>query len=170
MTLQIKLLQLLLTVLVVTGCAVGQNDFNCSAGDENALCASSRTIYKATDGELKENQEIIYVQDGEKKVTTLDELNEINGLGVNSASHHTTTAEQADMSAPFTFSYDGEVLRKDVKVLRVWVAPWVDNDGDLHLSKLVYTDIEERKWEVGSVNKNTSTLIKAHVKPVAAQK
>lgn len=76
------LLFLPLSIAVLTGCTVGQSEFNCSAGDENALCASSRTIYKATDGEIKENETITYVKDGEKQQITLEELNKVNGLGV----------------------------------------------------------------------------------------
>lgn len=77
---------------------------------------------------------------------------------------------ESKVSVPFTFSYDGQVLRKDVKVLRIWVAPWVDKSDDLHLSTLVYTDIEKRKWEVGTVDSQAPALVKPHLKkPVTAQ-
>ncbi|GAM71767.1 conjugative transfer protein traV [Vibrio sp. JCM 19236] len=167
------LLFLPLSIAVLTGCTVGQSEFNCSAGDENALCASSRTIYKATDGEIKENETITYVKDGEKQQITLEELNKVNGLGVSeqqeknsegSISETQKRMGESKVSVPFTFSYDGQVLRKDVKVLRIWVAPWVDKSDDLHLSTLVYTDIEKRKWEVGTVDSQAPALVKPHLK------
>ncbi|GAD89951.1 conjugal transfer protein TraV [Vibrio halioticoli NBRC 102217] len=167
-----NLLFLSLSFGLVTGCSIGQSEFNCASGDENSLCASSRTIYKASNGEMKENDEIIYVSNGERKSITLDELNETNGLGVSSESISETkkSVGESNVSVPFSFSYDGDVLRKDVKVLRIWVAPWVDTSDDLHLSTLVYTDIEKRKWEVGTINKESQRLIKPHLKkPVSVQ-
>ncbi|PMK78544.1 type IV conjugative transfer system protein TraV [Vibrio breoganii] len=173
------LLFLPLSVAVLTGCTVGQSEFNCSAGDENALCASTRTIYKATDGEIQENETITYVKDGEVQQITLSELNEIKGLGVSvnhdvaedgSISETQKPMIKSKVAVPFSFSYDGQVLRKDVRVLRIWVAPWVDKSDDLHLSTLVYTDIEKRKWEVGTVDEQAPKIVKPHLKkPVTAQ-
>lgn len=150
---------------LLSGCTVGQSEFNCSAGDDNALCGSSRTIYKATDGELKENTNLTYIKDGTVHQTSLAELDKLK----NSSEQPSQQGEISEISnpkrqlksdVPFSFSYDGEVLRKDVKVQRIWIAPWVDSSDDLHLSTLVYTDIENRKWEVGTVQESTSPTTK----------
>jgi conjugal transfer pilus assembly protein TraV len=145
-----NILAALSLVTLLSGCSVlsvGQDEFNCSAGDENALCASSRTIYRATDGEIQENEKITYVKDGEVHQTNLSELKKFNSnLGISENSAHQA---QSSMKAAPQFSYDGEVLRHDVKVLRVWIAPWIDKSDNLHSSQLIYTDIEQRKWEIG---------------------
>jgi conjugal transfer pilus assembly protein TraV len=140
---------LFLAVSGLTGCTVGQSDFNCSAGDENALCGSSRTIYHATDGDLQENETITFIEDGETRQVSLNELKKIKGGAV--SEKKTSVSESSHNAVPFSFSYDGNVLRKDVEVMRIWIAPWVDKSDDLHLSTLFYTDIEKRKWEVGSI-------------------
>lgn len=145
----------------LTGCTVGQSDFNCSAGDDNALCASSRTIYRATNDDLVENEEITYIKDGEVHQTSLSELNglkrslddgEETGRGAilekNSSVQH---FNHSNNDVPFQFSFDGNVLRKDVEVLRIWIAPWTDKTDNLHLSTVIYTDIENRKWEIGTI-------------------
>lgn len=143
------------SVGILSGCTVGQSEFNCSAGDDNALCGSSRTIYRATDGELKENTTLTYIKDGKVHQTTLAELDKLKNpnaqpLQKSKISEISNSKGQLNQGVPFSFSYDGKVLRKEVQVLRIWIAPWVDKSDDLHLSTLVYTDIENRKWEVGT--------------------
>ncbi|NAX35471.1 type IV conjugative transfer system lipoprotein TraV [Vibrio sp. V27_P1S3P104] len=152
----ITLAGLFVTSISITGCTVGQNDFNCSAGDENALCASSRTIYEATNGELKTNDRITYVRDGDKQQVTLKELKEIRNSEISIPTISSEISGRVGQSnyAPFSFSYDGEVLRKNVRVFRVWIAPFVDTKDNLHLSSMVYTDIESRSWQLGTVDPN----------------
>jgi conjugal transfer pilus assembly protein TraV len=40
-------------------------------------------------------------------------------------------------------------LRSQAKVMRIWIAPWEDQHGDLHASGLVFTEIEARRWNLG---------------------
>ena len=152
-------LQLLfITALIgaISGCSVGQNDFNCSAGDENALCGSARTIYQATDGDLKTKDTLIYIKDGEKKQVTLKELNKSQESDKDHAFliSEISNPKANSLGIPHTFSYDGDVLRKDVRVMRVWIAPFVDANDNLHMSSMVYTDIAQRSWELGTTNPN----------------
>lgn len=159
----VKAIGVLLSAALLGGCAVGQSEFNCSAGDENALCGSSRTIYRATDGTLVTNDTLTYIEDGEPRQITLDELKDIENKQKNkkvaSGISEISTYGAKFNYVPQSFSFDGDVLRKDVKVLRVWVAPFVDTNDDLHLSSMVYTDIEQRSWELGTVNPNSKTRI-----------
>lgn len=143
--------------LFLGGCSVGQNDFNCSKGDENALCASSRTIYHATSGDIKENTDITYIKDGEVHQTNLAELESLQNPKMKISETKKYGGEYNNV--PFSFSYDGNVLRKDVEVLRIWVAPFVDRNDDLHMSTLVYTDIENRKWNIGVQSSSTTSKI-----------
>ncbi|BBM67922.1 hypothetical protein VA249_45680 (plasmid) [Vibrio alfacsensis] len=151
-------LSAMFAAILLGGCAVGQNDFNCSAGDDNALCASSRTIYEATDGELVTNDTLTYIEDGEKKQITLEELklikNQQNKKYLPESISEISTYGGQSSYVPHSFSFDGDVLRKDVEVLRVWIAPFVDTNDDLHLSSMVYTDIKQRSWELGIANPN----------------
>lgn len=157
----IRLVTALAGVSALSGCSIGQNEFNCSSGDGNALCGSSRTVYKATDGDLKENNTLTFIEEGEVRQITIDELNDIKNGGI--LEKNSTMQKYSTNDVPFSFSYDGEVLRKDVKVMRIWVAPWVDKSDDLHLSTMIYTDIEKRKWEVGTVLPESQTGVKPHL-------
>lgn len=43
---------------------------------------------------------------------------------------------------------DGMPLRSTPRVLRLWIKPWEDADGDLHDQTYVYLAIEEGRWMV----------------------
>lgn len=40
-------------------------------------------------------------------------------------------------------------LRSAPKVLRVWVAPWIDRDGDLHQKSYLYVVVDTGRWAIG---------------------
>lgn len=40
-------------------------------------------------------------------------------------------------------------LRSAPKVLRVWVAPWIDHEGDLHQKSYLYVVIDSGQWAIG---------------------
>ncbi|WP_413694395.1 TraV family lipoprotein [Psychromonas sp. KJ10-2] len=48
--------------------------------------------------------------------------------------------------------------------MRIWIAPWTDKSDDLYLSSLIYTDIENRKWNILNVSeKNSKSFVKPHL-------
>jgi conjugal transfer pilus assembly protein TraV len=64
----------------------------------------------------------------------------------------------ADMRAIYT----SEPLRQAPLVLRIWVAPFEDEEGDLHDQSIFYTQVHTGRWMVDS----TQALIRAQYKPV----
>ena len=42
----------------------------------------------------------------------------------------------------------GEPIRSQPKVLRVWIAPWEDADGDLHDQSYVYVVADPGRWGI----------------------
>lgn len=40
-------------------------------------------------------------------------------------------------------------IRTPAQVMRIWVAPWEDTNGDLIVSGYIYTEIEPRRWVIG---------------------
>lgn len=42
--------------------------------------------------------------------------------------------------------FSGTPIRSAPKVLRVWIAPWEDTDGDLHDQSYVYLTIDQGRW------------------------
>lgn len=40
-------------------------------------------------------------------------------------------------------------IRSAPKIMRVWIAPWIDDEGDLHQEGFLYMVVDEGKWAVG---------------------
>jgi conjugal transfer pilus assembly protein TraV len=76
-----------------------------------------------------------------------------NGPGCASVSHvyaeiHRDNTEQAvtpPKGLPQTIK-PGDPLREPERVLRVWIAPWVDVDGDYHDQSYVYLLLDHGRW------------------------
>jgi conjugal transfer pilus assembly protein TraV len=45
----------------------------------------------------------------------------------------------------------GAAIRSTSRVLRVWIAPWEDSDGDLHEEALVHVLIDTGRWLIEHV-------------------
>lgn len=43
----------------------------------------------------------------------------------------------------------GDAYRESAKIMRIFVAPWEDERGDLHMGGVIYSEIEPRKWRIG---------------------
>lgn len=59
-------------------------------------------------------------------------------------------AAQDPPALPVAYGADGTLpLRMPAEVMRIWIAPWVNKDGDLELSSYVFTELRERTWQIG---------------------
>lgn len=57
----------------------------------------------------------------------------------------------ANAPRPYMPEMEGNTLpiRTPAQVMRIWVAPWENAEGDLMMSGLVYTEVQKRRWQVG---------------------
>lgn len=60
---------------------------------------------------------------------------------------HARAREESPEGWPETIR-PGDPLRSGERVLRVWVAPWVDADGDFHDQSYVYLVVDHGRWIV----------------------
>lgn len=51
--------------------------------------------------------------------------------------------------APVPLHDAHSIARLPAQVMRIWVAPWTDERGDLHRPSHIYTEIVSRRWAVG---------------------
>lgn len=49
-----------------------------------------------------------------------------------------------------------EPFRVPAKVMRIFIAPWEDEQGDLHMGGYVFSEVEPRKWSVGATAVNVN--------------
>lgn len=69
------------------------------------------------------------------------------------------TAAAADRSGLPEMNTGAIALRTPARVLRIWIAPWEDDRGDLHMPGL-YTEVENRRWQVGLPEPNERDSIR----------
>ena len=69
-------------------------------------------------------------------------------------------ASPALMAAPFS----GQALRSGPKVLRIWVAPIEDADGDLHDQRFMYVTVNTGRWMIEANRMNIQRQFKPVIK------
>lgn len=121
-------LLLLAASFAAAGCAVGQSGYSCAGIPEGVQCENARTVLeasKATDGPV-----------------------------TSAAVEHSERSDGASHVGLLAGMVPAEVsgavpLRTPSRVMRIWYAPWENESGDLHVAKIVYTEIEARRWTIG---------------------
>jgi conjugal transfer pilus assembly protein TraV len=67
------------------------------------------------------------------------------------ATDATTTDPVSDALVGTTASLRNAALRSPARVLRLWIAPWEDADGDLHEASFLHVVIDTGRWLVERV-------------------
>lgn len=155
-------LSTLLFVLVLPACAIGGGGRFACPHPDGVTCMSPTAIYRATDDRRHlESPSAASASSGKQRSATAsrhpeDALRETpeggarraadpgyrveaDGLRLVDADARWSGVELAPETSPY---------RTAAQVLRIWIAPWEDESGDLHLASRVYTEIEGRRWLV----------------------
>ena len=53
-------------------------------------------------------------------------------------------------------------VRTPATVMRIWIAPWIDKNDDLHLPSHLYTEVEPRKWSIGALPNVGASVVVPH--------
>jgi len=61
----------------------------------------------------------------------------------------------------------GSAIRSNPRVLRLWIAPWEDADGDLHEEALVHVLVDSGRWLIEHVRPAARSRVDAVAPPVA---
>lgn len=132
---------MLLAVLPLGGCAFSgltgaEKDFQCKAPD-GVLCTSVSGVYaNSMEGNLP-------AQKAEKPVAALPFGKKPTGdEGMVGVANRSFSPKALD--APNS----GDPLRIPPLVLRVWVSPWEDADGDLNDQHYFYTVVHSGRWMI----------------------
>jgi conjugal transfer pilus assembly protein TraV len=130
-----------LSAAMLSGCGsmmnIGESEFSCPGNVENGYkCMNVRDLYKATDGPSSSIGKKLPTPGADSAQNGL--VKKLQPAEVNPVGHEPTPW----MDKPLP-------IRSQAKVMRVWVAPYEDEVGDLNAPGLVYTEIESRRWNVG---------------------
>ena len=133
----------LATLISLSGCTPR---YSCKGFPDKRTCLSATEAYRATDTrDVADN--VLEEED------TLSSLSPV----------HLQPDPERVTAAPY---------RSAPRVLKIWLAPYEDTEGDLHLPGTVYTELESRRWMIGqAVPKGTSVLkpLKASGPPSLSQ-
>ncbi len=125
--------------LTVAGCGwmgIGKSDFACPGGSTDGVrCLSARQVYQATErsdtvrptaGPGSEDRE-------SANMAGMPPLPPVQGTG----------------KIPLPTLRQPLPIRTQAQVMRIWMAPWEDESGDLHADGYLYTEVEGRRWNLG---------------------
>lgn len=73
-----------------------------------------------------------------------DENNKTQGKGAGSVPNYVFASE------PNSRDLQPVPVLEQAKVMRVWIAPWVDANKDLHWPGLMFTEVHPREWHFGN--------------------
>ena len=146
MNLTRSLLLIALTALS-TGCATGRTKYQCPT-DTGAACMGMVEMYEATN-----NSDRVIGRGDDERGRSRDDRGDRD---VRVAGDDLQFAAPA---APAVYLPTQLPVRAPAKVMRIWVAPWVDDSGDLHLAGHLFTEIEGRKWSVGDDGVDTVPVL-----------
>jgi len=137
-------------VAFLGGCGGG---FSCKNSIGGINCEPVSKVYeKLLTGEIynRTPKNIKYERSGYKSTT--DMADSYSGPSDTSAKS-SVAIETSPIGIVNRLKYDESVpLAKEKKKIAIWIAPWIDADGDLHKPEMIYSEIEEPvKWNIGEV-------------------
>ena len=137
---------LVLLTALLGGCAT---QYGCKGMPDDPTCLSTTEAYQFTDKALPETPKV--------EATVQTDL---------SVSKLSSVPRQ-----PVPKIDDPTPIRTPAQVMRIWIAPWEDSEGDLMVSNYVYTEVEPRRWMIGKSAPTLSpTLIPLQVEQRAPEK
>ncbi len=140
------------TLLIgLAGCTT---QYGCKGLPEDPACLSAVEAYQITD---KSNST---VRPNDASAPVMGKPGSSTSSAQGSASTLAGTDNRRANSAPVPKIDDPTPVRTPSKVMRIWVAPWEDSDGDLNVSGYLFTELEPRRWMVGKAAPSVATSLK----------
>jgi len=142
-------------LVALSGCAaVGQPDFSCNGMPGNVTCMDAMTVYELTndpalDAALRAEVARL-TQEGEKNIDTKAVIARIKQT--RSYTQVGSTTLMAALSQPMP-------VLEPARVVRIWVAPWIDNKGDLHMPGYLFSEITPRRWSFGEAEVGNTRVL-----------
>lgn len=144
-------------IAVLGGCSsmlnIGSSEYGCPGMPGGVQCMSARDVYAATnDGNVplpmkKEDTE--GVRDKQASSQQFEQRSE--QPAPNDVVANYVAPRLPDQPIP---------IRTPAQVMRIWIAPWEDANGDLNTTGYVYTEIEPRRWVLGEAAGESAPVLR----------
>ena len=135
---------LLLFIVLASGCAaMGKSDFSCGGPTPGVGCLPSSQVYEITNDPELTNA----VTDAlEAAATSGEEFDTQEVVAKVRANYQPEIAMVKAMAEPVNLPMP---ILKPAHAIRIWIAPWEDQKGDLHMPGYIFTEITPRRWSFG---------------------
>ena len=146
----------------LAGLASCSTQYGCKGLPEDPACLSAVEAYQITDkanSTVRPNDASAPVM-GKPGSSTSSAQGSASTLESESGPASSATDNRRTKSAPVPKIDDPTPIRTPSKVMRIWVAPWEDSDGDLNVSGYLFTELEPRRWMVGKAAPSVATSLK----------
>lgn len=120
---------------LLSGCAT---QYGCKGMPDDPKCLSTTEAYQVTDKALPEPPKVAAAAQPSLSASKIS---------------------QPPQQQPVPKIDDPTPIRTPAQVMRIWIAPWEDSDGDLMVSNYVYTELEPRRWMIGKSAPALSTSL-----------
>lgn len=160
---------------LLAGCSslvnIGATEFNC-AGSDGVKCKSTRQVYEMTHDGVVPEPEIADKKKRSKRFAGSAQTEAQDETVTNNPHTHADKGERSTNVSkgkgdPVIDNYvaprlpDRPVpIRTPAQVMRIWVAPWEDTNGDLITTGYVYTEIEPRRWVIGKTEAKGNAVLR----------
>ena len=160
---------------ILSGCVslgVGHEEFSCSGMPDSVYCHSTRDVYEAThDGVVPAPMggEAYNKECTDCKKSHLD----MDGSEVSEGSGNTRTNVQTEHGSDEVIDNYVTValperpipIRTPSQVMRIWVAPFIDTNGDFNSPGYVFTEIEPRRWVLAKERDKVDRMLTPLISP-----
>ena len=145
----------LFTTSFLSGCSsiMGNSEYGCSGLPEKATCMSATQVYKGTN-----NGKVLVTleKDDEGNMQSKRENEPTSGGIAVMPSTDKVVKEFVSPNLP-----DKPVpVRTPATVMKIWVNTWEDKSGDLNTPGYLFTEIEPRRWVIGSRTKTGAPVLR----------
>jgi conjugal transfer pilus assembly protein TraV len=125
--------------------------FSCKNTISGTSCESLTEVYEHRHDVKKDKQDEIK----KKKDVPSPAVPDKNGKKIEKV--EPSVSEEVDIVRKLAYS-ENKPIRVPPKVIRIWISPWEDADGDLHQPELIFSEISDKRgrWLFGE--KETAVL------------
>lgn len=127
----------LVYTIFLAGC--GSSKYACKGYPDGVTCADPATVYKLT--EERDRVSGLNLEDPKVREALEGEAGEMGKKSNKKEVIEGVLRPPVDMTKP---------ILEPAQVLRIWIAPWIDEAQDLHGASYVFTEVTPRRWSFGS--------------------
>lgn len=154
MNTKIKATASIAAFILVSGCsAMGKTDFSCSGPTPGVGCLPSTEVYEITDDPELQAAVTAALEAAAASEEEYDPRVIVEHIR---ATHRPTVEVTKPMAEPVKQPLP---VLKPAHVIRIWIDPWVDQKGDLHMPGYVFTEITPRRWSLGEPEVSRSQVL-----------